>query len=272
MKRLTETCKELGYLFCLHDQYRDFYVDAPSFDRQFAIHEETAQGAPSIFPGTRFGDFKEESIPYMDYWDGGKMSYLNSHFMIGHLKKNYQWLFDLQIIPHGSYLDVFGYVPPDQDFNPEHPTTRTDGLAERINCYNWVRNNLGLVGTETACDWTIPYVDFSSPLSPTSGIEIPLWDLVYHDAILTPYSLDNLRGFLNGGLPQLWRSPKINEAFLDSLNRMRALNKRLAFSELINHEFLDSKFRIERTTFSEGSTVTVNWDTNNVEIKPELKY
>ena len=106
MKRLSETCKELGYTFALHDQYRDYYVDAPSFDTQFAIHEEDDKGEPSVFPGTRFGDFKEGRIPYMDHWDGGKMTYLNSHFMLGHLKMNYQWLFDHGIHPDGSYLDV----------------------------------------------------------------------------------------------------------------------------------------------------------------------
>jgi hypothetical protein len=45
MKRLAETCADLGYLFSLHDQYRDYYVDAPSYDPQFAIHEEDAVGA-----------------------------------------------------------------------------------------------------------------------------------------------------------------------------------------------------------------------------------
>ena len=42
MQRLAETCKELGYLFSLHDQYRDYYIDAPSYDVQFAVHEEDA--------------------------------------------------------------------------------------------------------------------------------------------------------------------------------------------------------------------------------------
>ena len=40
MKRLADTCRELGYLFSLHDQYRDYYLDAPSYDPQFAVHEE----------------------------------------------------------------------------------------------------------------------------------------------------------------------------------------------------------------------------------------
>ena len=45
MKRLAETCADLGYLFSLHDQCRDYYLDAPSYDPQFAIHEEDVVGA-----------------------------------------------------------------------------------------------------------------------------------------------------------------------------------------------------------------------------------
>jgi hypothetical protein len=52
---------------------------------------------------------------------------------------------------------------------------------------------------------------------------------------------------------------------------MGKLNKRLAFSELLNDEFLDTDHRIERTTFSDGTTVTVDWDYRTVRISPEIK-
>ena len=39
---------------------------------------------------------------------------------------------------------------------------------------------------------------------------------------------------------------------------------------MTKHEFLDAKFRKERTTFSDGTTVTVDWDANTCEIKPEV--
>jgi hypothetical protein len=55
MKRLSETCKELGYLFSLHDQYRDYYTDAPSYDPQFAVHEEDERERRSSFPGRVLG-------------------------------------------------------------------------------------------------------------------------------------------------------------------------------------------------------------------------
>jgi len=269
MKRLAEACGELGYLFSLHDQYRDYYVDAPSYDSQFAIHEEDNNTRPQAFPGTRFGDSKEGMVPFMDHWDGGKMTYLNGRFMLGHLVKNYQWLFDRDIRPQGNYLDVFGYVPPDEDFNPEHPTTRADCLRERVKCYNWSRNNLGFVGTEAACDWTVPYADVSSPLSQKKGIPAPLFNLVYHDAIITTYAPDDLHGFLNGGLPQIGARVPGKED-VEQIRRMCALHRRVALLEMTGHEFLDSKYRKERTKFADGTTVTVDWDSKAVEIRPEL--
>jgi hypothetical protein len=208
----------------------------------------------------------------MNNWDGGTMAYLNNRFMLGHLVKNYQGLFDHGIRPQGVYLDVFGYVPPDEDFNPEHPTTRTDAINARVDCYNWSRAHIGFIGTEAACDWTVPYLDFSSPLRVRDGIDVPLFNLVYHDAIITPYSANDLRGFLNGGLPQIsGRDRELSADDLKNARRMAALHERVALQELVKHEFLDEKFRKERTTFADGTTVTVDWDAKTVAIAPDVK-
>src|SRR5262245_21947993 len=113
MKRLADTCRELGYPFIFQGQYRDYYADAPLYDAQFAIHEEAdALPAEAAF-GSRFGDSKEGAIPFMRHWDGGKQTYLNARFQAGHLRKNYQLFFDHGIRPQGIYVDVIGYVPPD---------------------------------------------------------------------------------------------------------------------------------------------------------------
>ena len=271
MKRLSETCREIGYLLSLHDQYRDYYVDAQSYDPQFAVHEEDASTPSKQFPGSRFGQWKEGRIPFMNNWDGGKMAYLNNRFMLGHVQKNYRWLFDHGIRLDGTYLDVFGYVPPDEDFNPQHPTTRRDALDARRLCYTWARQNIGFVGTEAACDWTVPYADISSPLRSSKGVAVPLFNLVYHDAIITPYSPTDLRGFLNGGVPQGFNMSEFSDAEMASIRRMSALHRRLALTEMTKHEFLDDKYRRERTTFSDGTTVTVDWDAESVEISPDLK-
>jgi hypothetical protein len=276
MKRFADTLRELNYLFVPHEQYRDYYTDAPSFSEQFAIHEEDLGRPPMIFPGTRFGQSKVGYVPYMDHWDGGLMTYLSPRFHLGHLKKNYRLMFEHGIRPQGAYLDVYGYIPPDQDFNPQHPATRTDSMKARADCFRWVRNHLGLVGTEAAADWVIPYVDFGSA-NPGRGtaIPVPLYQLVYHDAIVTPQSSgagpNNLVGMLHGGVPQLWGRGEITEEAIAAVRQMAALHARVALLEMTNHEFLDKNHRKERTTFADGTTVTVDFDAGTVVVKPELK-
>ena len=266
MKRLTDTCRELGYLLTFHDQYRDYYLDAPSYQPQLAIHEEDEAQPPQAFPGTRFGSSKKGRIPFMNHWDGGTQTYLNSRFMLGHLRQNYEWLLERGIRPDGIYLDVFGYVPPDEDWNSEHPTTRSDNLRDRAACYNWSRHRLGIVGTEAACDWTVPYADISSPLRPARCIPVPLFNLVYHDAIITPYNPTDLYGLLNGGLPQVALTDL--EKNLEQVRRMAALHERLALLEMTNHEFLDTGYRKERTTFADGTTVIVDWGAQTATVTP----
>ena len=60
------------------------------------------------------------------------------------------------------------------------------------------------------------------------------------------------------------------EQNLTNARRMAALHQRLALTEMTKHEFLDPKYRKERTTFSDGTTVTVDWDANQVTIEPDV--
>jgi hypothetical protein len=274
LKRLADTCRELGYVLTFHDQYRDYYVDAPSYDPQFAVHEEDESLPAQAFPGSRFGGFKEGRIPFLDHWDGGKQAYLNSRFMLGHLRKNYELIAAHGVRPDGVYLDVFGYVPPDEDFNPQHPTTRTQAMKDRADCYNWTRTRLGVVGTEAGCDWTVPYADISSPIGPAKCVDVPLFNLVYHDAIITTYRTGDvpslLRGLLNGGLPQTGDILADLDKNGPLIRQMAALQVRLAHQAMTNHEFLDANYRKERTTFADGTTVTVDWDAEKAVIEPAL--
>ena len=115
----------------------------------------------------------------------------------------------------------------------------------------------------------MPYVDVLSPLKAKPGIPVPLFNLVYHDAVITPYDSSDLNGLLNAGLPQI-SSRESNEPHLEQVRRMAALEKRLAFVEMTKHEFLDDNQRQERTTFADGTTVTVDWDANTAKIEPDL--
>lgn len=274
MKRLVDTARELGYPYILHDQYRDYYLDAPSYDAQFAVREEDAKLPAQAFPGSRFGDSKDGDIPMMRHWDGGRQAYLNNRFWLGHLLKNYQLFFDHGITPQGIYLDVIGYVPPDEDFNPEHPTTRSQAMAARAACMTWSRHNLGIVVTEAGADWVIPYVDaINQSGGGSKAILVPLYNLVYHDAVIVSYSARDqqslLRGIFNGGMPEL-PIAETDEKTVLLMRQMMALHKRVGLLEMTRHEFLDKNYRKERTTFADGTTVTVDWDTNTFTVSPAL--
>ncbi len=280
LKRLADTCKELGYPYIFHDQYRDYYVDAPSWDPQFAIHEDDDSLPPKAFAGSRFGDSKEGQIPFMRHWDGGKQAYLNARFQPGHLRKNYQVFLEHGIQPQGIYIDVIGYVPPDEDFNPEHPTTRSEAMRGQIDCLNWARQNLGFTATEAGSDWVIPWVDCINQSGGTGKcVPVPLYNLVYHDAVLITYGGQRtggqknlLMGLLCGGVPELPLSAaERDDTTLKLLQRMAALHRRVALLQMINHEFLDPDRKRERTTFADGTTVTVDWDNSSVQILPDVQ-
>jgi hypothetical protein len=208
----------------------------------------------------------------MDYWDGGAMGYLNSRFALAHLVKNDQQMFDHGIHPQGSGLDVFGYVPPTEDFNPEHPQTREDDMKGRIACFNWVRAHLGVVGTEAGSDWVMPYVDYCSDAKLGACIPAPLYQLVYHDAIMAPEGgmRDYLRCLLNAGYPAIPANLD-NAKQMDIARQMVALHKRVALLEMTNHEFLDKTYRRERTTFADGTTVTIDRDAGTFAIDPPVR-
>jgi hypothetical protein len=54
----------------------------------------------------------------------------------------------------------------------------------------------------------------------------------------------------------------------DQVRKLAALHGRIALLEMTNHEFLDKARRKERTTFADGTTITVDWDANTIDIKP----
>jgi hypothetical protein len=144
---------------------------------------------------------------------------------------------------------------------------------------NWAGHNLGVTSTEAGSDWVIPFSDIvnqSGGLGRT--IPLPLYQLVYHDAVLVSYGEGRrgghsqlLLGCLCAGVPEL--PVNIKEVSTNSLalmKQMAALNKRVGLLEMTNHEFLGANRRKERSTFADGTTVTVDWDADTVQIQPEL--
>ncbi len=272
MRRLAQTCDDLGYVFAIHDQYRDYYLDARSYDPRHTIIE------------------RDGSRPMHGIWYGGKQSILCPRLAPGHVRKNYSALLDHGIKVRGAYLDVFAVVPPDECYSPEHPATRTDCLTYRGMCLDFIRSTGGVVSSEEPADWAIPHLDLvhHGPYAltpgpgegPAMGVPVPLFNLVYHDALLVPWSMtkggwgipDNdwgyLHGLANAGLPYISLDP--GEAELERVRTMCALHERVGRLEMTRHEFLDESRRKQRTTFADGTTVTIDLEADTFEISPAL--
>jgi hypothetical protein len=109
-------------------------------------------------------------------------------------------------------------------------------------------------------------------------IEAPLFNLVYHDAIFTTnrwqspdndYDLNGdfptrqLRNMLVGNMPMfvipLWEYSGISD-MIDMINKTSALwNKDIAYAELTDHVFVSKDLNVQRSKFSNGAEVTVNF-------------
>ncbi len=58
MKSLVDAMHEMGYLFGIHDQYRDYYFAAKTFDREYALQ------------------LPDGTMPQHHMWAGGEQTYL----------------------------------------------------------------------------------------------------------------------------------------------------------------------------------------------------
>ena len=164
--------------------------------------------------------------------------------------------------------------------HPEHPVTRTEAKAYRAECFGYIRHAWGIVSSEEGQDWTIPYIDmvhhlpFSFAIDGSGdcqGVPVPLFNLVYHDALITPWASSHqpspgswipknripyLCGLLNAGIPYVSLDATAED--IADLQPWRELNKRVALLEMTDHRFLSDDRLEEETTFADGTRVKVN--------------
>jgi hypothetical protein len=272
LRRFADTCESLGYLFAVHDQYRDFYHDAASYSEALTVIQE------------------DGSRPFGQVWWGGKQSILCSKFAPGYVARNHRRILAEGVKLRGAYLDVFAVVPGDECYSPDHPVTRAESLKYRGECFNLIRDLEGIVSSEEPADWAMRYLhlvhhapfalDPDPGRGPGMGVPIPLHSLVYHDALVVPWSLTKggwgipdadlgyLHALANAGVPYV--SFKPDAAHLEQVRTVCALHRRLALVPMVRHEFLDQKYRRQKTSFQDGTTVEVDFETGKHIITPAL--
>lgn len=282
-REFSKVSRDLGYIFALHDQYRDFYYSSPVFDMNKAITNI------------------DGSHPYCSIWDGGEHTFLCSSQALEFVKKTYNELEEYGIDVQGAYLDVFSVMNGDECFNPDHKVTREQSIKHRADCFDYLNDKGFIMSSEEPAMQLLnhlalvhhgPFTLRPQENGQAVGIPIPLGNLVFHDCIMVPWNWFNNWGIPKGddcdlycalcaGMPYLHcfgtglskvgtDSRTADTELLDdeSLKKEIArvkplcdLQARLYNKEMVKHEFLGS-YRQQKATYSDGTTVTIDLDKN----------
>jgi len=171
---------DLGYLCCLHDNYQDFYRDAPSWSERFLMKTEDGKIA-------RGGK-----------WAGGQAFLICSQKAVD-LAKRPQNLPGVAELSHANsyFIDTTYAAGLQECFDPAHALTRADDIKWKQNLSDYAREVFGIFGSECGREWAIPHSDFFEGLTGVSGhyyhdekllsslgaTVVPLFELVYRDCI-----------------------------------------------------------------------------------------
>lgn len=279
MKELCDTIHDCGYVFGTHDQYRDYYFRASTYDESSAIHLE------------------DGSIPSHANWAGGNQTYLCATQAPYYVKRNFLELAAHDIKLDCAYLDVFTCNEPDECFEPHHKMTRKECLEFRSRCFAYLLSQNILSSSEEVADWSVanlvfchyaPY-DFMMrrPEEPKQGIPVPLFNLVYHDCVIIPWMMEKhenedymLYALINGGAPYFDRNGAYNGTdgafgagsdFTEEEQKKRceqvaSLHEHVAYSELVSHRILDKTGLRQQSTFADGTCVEVDFSKGTYKI------
>jgi len=280
MKALADTLHTYGDLFGVHDQYRDYYLSAQSYDEDYACR------------------LVDGSIPGHRRWAGGPQSFLCGTQAPYYVKRNFSEIRKQGIHLDCAYLDVFTCNEGDECDNPRHRMSRKQCYEARNRCFDYLMAQGILPSSEEVSDWCVPSMVFShyapydfmlrEPGSPRYGIPVPLFNLVYHDCLIVPWMMDRvsetedymLYALLNGGAPYLLRDgayPNFDGSFdaayepqlkqdIERCRVVASLHKKVAKCEMLRHDMVDGDAYVQRTLFSDGTEVTVDFKKQTYQI------
>lgn len=267
LRRLLGRIQKIGGLCALHDQYRDYYTRAESFDEKNAVQ------------------FADGSLYRTNEWLGGEQLALCTQLARDYIDRNYDGLEAAGICPDGVYLDVFSVIELDECDNPKHRMSRKECMEKRSECMEAIRARGMLISSEEPMYGFVNHLDLvhhgpylyalyevfhmDSPMIP-----VPLFNLVYHDCLLIPWFTGRdgwglppgesgfLHGLLNGGLPMV--SFDAQSAEIEAAQVMCRLHEQVGCLEMTEHVFLEG--RKQRTVFADQTAVTVDFEAETYEI------
>ena len=290
--------KALGWLFGLHDNYRDMYQDAPSWNEDLIAKKP------------------DGSLQEGYEWNGGQ-AYLACSRKALDLAARPQNLPGVKQLfgPNLYFIDTVFASPPYACFDPKHPVSLAEDVQNKIRLSDYARGLFGLFGSEEGKEWAVAHGDYFEGLlfhktrsraagSPdeepsASRTVIPLFELVYGDAIpiychqdgrarpddpsliLDHILYAEMPVYYFGG-PGYWKDAAkdfqpapgsearlafarggrlglIDQFIKNTYEVLSPLNRLTALLPMTDHRFVTPDRRVESTRFGGDVSITVNY-------------
>lgn len=170
LRDAVQRIRNLDYIVGLHDNYGDFYPDAPSFEEKYILQQED-------------GQIRKGGI-----WWGGQCYLANPKYSLKFARRNLPWIKELFPLNY-YYIDTTFAVPLNTDCNPDDPMDREGDMRRKQALCNFARETFGLFGSEEGVEWGVPVADYAESMlfqrtKRMSGeVLVPLFEMVYGDAI-----------------------------------------------------------------------------------------
>jgi hypothetical protein len=214
---------------------------------------------------------------------------------------------------NARFVDVSPAIMLIPDHRPERPLGRRTDMVNRIRLLRYLRDELGLVlGGEHANAWAVPYVDYSEGtmsgsfwwemrggylvqpesradlldhylnygIDPT--IRVPIYDLVFHDCMVSYWYWGDTSGFHAAVAPELaerkdllnilhgtpamaWVAdrgyvwPRHRERLMRAYRFTCLWHEQVGFSEMLDHRYLSDDRLVQRSDFAGGAFAVVNF-------------
>lgn len=247
----------------VHDNYQDIYRQSPSWPKGV---NRRADG--SRMPGGP--------------WRGGQAFILNSRASLRYAERNWRELRTLG--PRMMYIDTVTAASLYESHDPLETQTRADDLAGKRDLLRFFKEQGLVVGSEEGADFGVPLTDWVWCRHTRSArVSVPLWPLVYHDAVLSSRIQPHFDAVLSGDvrsaprgpaprwLPDLlWAYPMCESpegegkaarwapTFAASLP-VDAWLERTGTADLYAHRYVTEDGEVEQTEFSSGQALLANF-------------
>ncbi len=221
----------------------------------------------------------------------------------------------------GRFIDVTTAEGLYECHDPKHPMNNTEKRELGVQLLSYVRSLGLVTGGEHGRWWAVPQLDYiegmmsggstswpsghlkrpkskDEPFITPSGApypkwadyekwgvghqyRVPLWELVFHDCIISTWYWGDSSDFLieaapeitakkdafnilYGTMPMMWANQegswvKAKDLFLRTYRNTSRMHETVATAEMLSHEFLTADRAVQRTRFSDGTEAVVNF-------------